>query len=459
MEFANWNEAGGDADLELLVQGAGVPREAGLAIVKLWQAERQAGEPLLNFLARARILTADDVRNIEAGQRRLMLEGRSGAVVPMATALRLRKFAEELLRRAPQLSAAVRPASLAAGRAVTPTRGVGEDTIYSAGPAKSRAAAGPTTVVPGYTPQSPPWKPATPPRRLGRDAAPTVAVTTNGPVEPGAYVGRILIERKLGEGGFGAVYEGMHTKLRVRVAVKSLHSLTGDTDDAARQRFLAEARIQAQINHTAIVRIWDLDDQHDPPYLVLEFMDGPSLQQMLETSGRLPVRRSVAMIRRVALGLQAACEAGIVHRDIKPANILTNRSGDVKIGDFGQATLMEDSLRRQLSIRCDPANSVFGTTEYMAPEHAQGMNMDPRSDIYSMGATLFHMLCGRPPFQGKNPFQTVFQAASEPLPDPRQLEPSLDPATVALLQHMLAKKPDERFANYRELLGEMDKMG
>jgi serine/threonine protein kinase len=273
----------------------------------------------------------------------------------------------------------------------------------------------------------------------------------------GRMVGRVRIDSFLGEGGYGIVFRGHHERLDVPVAVKFLRCQRNDLTQTMLERMVAEARLMAKLNHVNVVRLWDLDDEYNPPYLMMEYIDGSSVQSLLGTGGRLPARASVKIIREVARGLRAAAQLGIVHRDIKPANILLGPDNVAKVTDFGLAMLADDPAMGPTHMR-RRESGVCGTAEYVDPNQANGTPASMQSDMYSMGATLYHMLVGRPPFEGGSSAQVIHNAATKQVVDPSKLVTSVDPRIGEFTCRLLAKNPKDRFSDYDEMFIAIDEL-
>jgi len=256
-------------------------------------------------------------------------------------------------------------------------------------------------------------------------------------VEVGQVLGKCLLTEKVGQGSTGSVFRARHLTLNFQVAVKTLHSI-GNAKE-----FRAEARALAKLNHPNVVRVWDFEDHVEHPYLVLEFVEGVNLSQLIQQSGRLHPDRAILIVAQIADGLSAARRLGIVHRDVKPGNILIAHDGKAKLADLGLALIANDSTKHK----------VAGTAAYMAPEQAANPTaVDHRADIYALGATMYHMVTGRPPFQSSNAEELLRKHASEAPVSPDMLAPDLNPALAKIILRMLAKAPSERFQSYDELL-------
>jgi serine/threonine protein kinase len=256
-----------------------------------------------------------------------------------------------------------------------------------------------------------------------------------------AISGKYKLLEHLGEGGMGAVYLCEHLAMRRRVAIKVLPAGRSQ-DDSYLERFYREARAVAALDHPNIVRAHDIDHDDKLHFLVMEYVDGASLQEIVQKTGPMDVLRACHYIRQAALGLQHAHEAGLVHRDVKPGNILVDRNGIVKVLDMGLARFFHDD--DSLSKKFD--ETVLGTTDYLAPEQTIDGNVDIRADIYSLGATFYWLLTGRTLFgEGLAAQKLIWQQTRQPKPI-RSLRPEV-PAELADLieQRMLAKDPARRF--------------
>ena len=264
----------------------------------------------------------------------------------------------------------------------------------------------------------------------------------------GFQLGSYLILDQLGTGGMGQVYLAEHSAMRRLVGLKVL-PLWAD-DAVARERFLREARAAATLDHPNIVRVFDLCQEGKLLYLVMEYVDGISLQALVAKYGPLDVNAACHYARQVAFGLQHANELGFVHRDIKPANLLLDRVGVVKILDLGLVRSEADAdagLTKQLDNR-----SILGTADYVAPEQAvDSSNVDIRADIYSLGATLYYMLAGRPLFpDGRTAQKLVWQQIKDPVPIAR-LRPEIPEELADVVHTMLQKRPIDRFQTPTEV--------
>jgi serine/threonine protein kinase len=258
----------------------------------------------------------------------------------------------------------------------------------------------------------------------------------------GFCLGKYKVLERLGSGGMGMVYLCEHKLMRRRVAVKVLPAARAQ-DASSLERFYREARAVAALDHPNIVRAYDIDQDDKLHFLVMEHVDGSSLQEIIKKSGPMDVLRACHYIRQAALGLQHAHEtAGIVHRDIKPGNILVDRNGVVKILDMGLARFFHDE-EDVLTKKYD--ENVLGTADYLAPEQAlDSHSVDIRADIYSLGATFYFCLTGKTPFaEGTVAQKLIWHQTRQPKPI-RQMRPEVPEGVVASIEKMMAKDPSQR---------------
>jgi serine/threonine protein kinase len=288
---------------------------------------------------------------------------------------------------------------------------------------------------------------------LGDDTAKETAAPAGepGPPQVGGRLGKYLLTEWVGQGASGSVFRALHPTLHIPVAVKVLTPGTGDDQHERVERLKSEAQLLAQLNHPNIVRVYDFEGHSRYPFLVLELVNGPTLAELIAQSGRIQPDRVVRIVRQLSDGLAAAHQLGIVHRDIKPANVLLTRGGDVKLADLGLATVRAPFAAPGPM----PDGSRVGTACYIAPELVGSMRpADERSDMYSLGATFYHALTGRPPFEGSAPWQVIEQHAKAPRPCPRERVPDLPADIAELVVRMLAREPDARPTSFKALLQE-----
>ncbi len=266
------------------------------------------------------------------------------------------------------------------------------------------------------------------------------------PARLGAY--RVL--GRLGAGGMGIVYKGHDDVLDRPVAIKVLAPFLRE-DGAAAKRFVREARSAAGISHENVVSIFFAGEEDGAPYLVMEFVEGRDLRELLEREGPLPWKRAVRYMEHAARGLAAAQAKGLVHRDVKPANLLLDvREDRVKVADFGLAKA------RSADGTLTGSSIIAGTPLYVAPEVAREGEGDHRSDMYSLGAAFYHLLAGEPPFSGKTPAAAIVGHLSEAVPDLARKRPDLPRGLVAVIRRCLAKRPDDRYATWADLLSTLE---
>jgi serine/threonine protein kinase len=273
----------------------------------------------------------------------------------------------------------------------------------------------------------------------------------NGPLQSlvGKRLGKYQITSQLGRGASGTVFLAHHTMLNIPVALKFLDPALVSYHPELLQRFMHEARSAARINHPNIVRVVDCDQIEGLNLIVMEYVDGISLSELININGHVPEDRALVMTRSVAEGLEAALEVGIIHRDIKPANIMVTKSKQVKLADLGLAKRVDGGA----DLSDTRPNTGMGTPHYFAPEQASDAStVDHRSDIYALGATLFHMLTGRIPYEGRNLQELARMHQMEPIPMACTLRPNVSEETSHLITRMMAKNPADRFATYADLI-------
>jgi len=263
---------------------------------------------------------------------------------------------------------------------------------------------------------------------------------------PGTTFAAYRIESQLGAGGMGVVYRATQVALARVVALKVMRPELGRKADF-RERFLREARAAAAIHHPNVVTIHDAGDHDGTLYMAFEFVSGGDLAGLLRRRSPLPLHEAVRLVADCAEGLAALHRAGLVHRDIKPHNIFLDENARAKLGDLGLAR------REGGEDRMTMTGQGLGTPAYMAPEQAAGISdIDIRADLYALGGTLFTLLTGRPPFDGPTPWAVVDQVLHHPPPDPAMLNPAIGPELRTVVQRLMAKSRDDRFADPQALL-------
>jgi serine/threonine protein kinase len=263
----------------------------------------------------------------------------------------------------------------------------------------------------------------------------------------GQAFGNYQLERELGQGGMGTVYLAQDSGLHRQVALKILRSDLGD-DPSFAKKFLEEVEVTASLAHPNIIRVFTLGEQDGRLYLVMEHLDQPSLENRMENQTKVTERDVLEIGLGIASALQFAHEeTGLIHRDIKPGNILFGRGNIPKLADFGLAAGARSALGQQ--------DEIWGTPYYVSPERLLREPEDIRSDIYSLGATLFHAIAGRPPFEAETAEEVAKRHISDRPPPLRSLCPEAQEQTVLTLDKCLAKKTDNRWASYTELISQL----
>ena len=263
---------------------------------------------------------------------------------------------------------------------------------------------------------------------------------TAGGRTSGYKVDRYVLLDLIGQGGMGRVYLARDTRLNRRVALKIL-SPERINNPRAIARFQREARVGAQLQHENLVRIYDFGESNGRYFLVMEYIEGKTIATLISEQGPMPPATAVRLVRQVALGLEHAHRKGLIHRDVNPYNILVTHDGTAKLADLGLAIDLADEDR----VTRDGA--TVGTFDYVAPEQARHSHAaDIRSDIYSLGCTLYHMCTGQVPFPGPSLPEKLFgHQAIEPTPLCRMV-PGLPEGLSEIVQRMMKKSPDERYA-------------
>lgn len=264
----------------------------------------------------------------------------------------------------------------------------------------------------------------------------------------GQQLGDVLLEEYVGGGGMGAVFRGHDIKLHRTVAVKVLGARVGDADSA--RRFQIEARSAARLDHPNIARVHFVGEERGIRFLVFEYIEGMNLRDLVMSAGPLPLADALRYALQIADALLHAWQRDVVHRDIKPSNILVTPEGQAKLVDMGLARL---ASTEQADQELTSSGVTLGTFDYISPEQArEARNADIRSDIYSLGCTLFFLLVGKPPFADGTPLQKLLQHQADDPPNLQQLRSELPESVVEVVDTMLAKRPEDRFQNPAELL-------
>ncbi|WP_407551447.1 Stk1 family PASTA domain-containing Ser/Thr kinase [Streptomyces sp. Pv4-95] len=272
--------------------------------------------------------------------------------------------------------------------------------------------------------------------------------------EPRRLGGRYELGSVLGRGGMAEVYLAHDTRLGRTVAVKTLR-VDLARDPSFQARFRREAQSAASLNHPSIVAVYDTGEDYvdgvSIPYIVMEYVDGSTLRELLHSGRKLLPERSLEMTIGVLQALEYSHRAGIVHRDIKPANVMLTRTGQVKVMDFGIARAMGDS-----GMTMTQTAAVIGTAQYLSPEQAKGEQVDARSDLYSTGCLLYELLTVRPPFVGDSPVAVAYQHVREEPQKPSNFDPEITPEMDAIVLKALVKDPDYRYQSADEMRADIE---
>jgi predicted Ser/Thr protein kinase len=273
-------------------------------------------------------------------------------------------------------------------------------------------------------------------REIGPDA----------PVERSGKFGRYRILRKIGRGAMGVVYLATDDKAGRFVAIKIVPDDLADDEDLLR-RYQREARALTKVQHPNVVQILDVGEERGRHFIVMEYIDGSTMDQLVRAAGCLAPRPAAKLILEAATGLHHAHTCGVIHRDVKPGNILVTRGGTAKLSDFGLARGASDG-----TTTITLSGLVLGTPHYISPEAAEGRAVDARSDVYSLGITFWHALMGRKPYEGASALAVLVKQIDEPVP---RLPDDVPKALTVLVARMMAKRPEQRPVSAGEVAGEL----
>jgi len=261
----------------------------------------------------------------------------------------------------------------------------------------------------------------------------------------GTRLGSYEIIEEIGRGGMATVYRAFQPQVDRFVAIKLIRNSILD-DPMARERFQREARLVARLEHPHLLPIYDFDGEHNPPYLVMRYLEGGTLKDIL-SQRQLPFEEIAFLIRQITSALDYAHRQGVVHRDIKPSNVMIDREGNAFLTDFGIARMVEPGAGEGIT----GTGAMIGTPDYMPPEQGQGAtDVDGRADIYSLGVMFYQMLTGELPFKAPNPLGVIVKHINEAVPSATAINPTLPPSVDTVILRAMAKQPDDRYSVINE---------
>jgi serine/threonine-protein kinase len=260
---------------------------------------------------------------------------------------------------------------------------------------------------------------------------------------------RYELEELVGSGGMSSVFRAHDRLLDRKVALKVLHQQYSDDEEYV-ERFRREARAVAALSHPNIVTVIDRGEHEGRQFIVFEYVEGENLKRLIQRRGGAPVVTALELGMQIARGLSFAHQQGLVHRDVKPQNVLLNGDGQAKVTDFG--------IARSLDVKhgMTQTGTVLGTSDYIAPEQAQGQRVDAHTDVYSLGVVLYELLTSEVPFPGENFVAVAMRHINEPPPPIRDKRPDVPPRVEAAVRRAMAKEPEDRFASMSEFCAELE---
>lgn len=261
--------------------------------------------------------------------------------------------------------------------------------------------------------------------------------------------GRYQVESILGKGGMATVYKAFDQSLERSVAIKIMNPAYFSDQDFV-DRFIREAKSTAKLEQSHIMQVYDVGQEDNYHYMVMELLEGGTLKELIQEKGYLAIDQALEILKQVLSGLAKAHQKGIIHRDLKPQNILRNSSGEWKLGDFGIARVLTSDTG------LTKTGSVMGSVRYFSPEQARGVPALYSSDLYSLGIVLYEMLTGTVPFDGNEIVAIALQHTQSPVPDPRSRRPDIPESVVRIIYKALEKQPENRFQSATEMMVEVE---
>src|SRR5471032_1472897 len=269
-------------------------------------------------------------------------------------------------------------------------------------------------------------------------------------------LGRYKLQRVLGKGAMGVVYEGLDPRLNRKVAIKTI--LVGNLDEATARdyskRFAREAQAVARLNHPNIVQVYDYGEEGEIAYIVMEYVRGKELKSSFDASERFEIATAVRLMSELLGAMDFAHNAGVIHRDIKPANVMVDGDGRAKLADFGVARISDPESQTGAT----QAGTMVGTPAYMSPEQIQGQKIDRRTDIFSAGVILYQFLTGQKPFKGGGAWTMAKKIVHDDPPAPSSIFASVSPGYDLVVARALAKNPNNRYQSAQEFADSLQRV-
>lgn len=424
-----------------------------------WKRERQANESFTRFLCRKKVLIADAGRTLDMIARGYLDTGclsslLGGGGLKIVEEILVLEESRNSVRSAPSNSTFESAFDFDPEEPAVPTTALPEQTPVDLRVFRSPAEESRTRTTIRQTVETRHAIHAS--NEITRtvvhaqESSAGTATRKAWPPPPGTVLGKYLLTEQIGQGTSGVVFRALNMVLNLPVALKALRVPEHLSTQQVLEGLTEEARVLAHLNHPNVIRLWDFEADPSYPYIVMEYVEGLNLADLIKQSGTLSPNRVAEIGAQVILGLAAAWKLGVVHRDVKPHNILITREGTPKIVDLGLALVVDQNSQL---FNPKQTGELGGTAAYMAPEQAQGArDLDHRADIYSLGATLYHALTGRLPYNGQTPREIMLRHAQERPVPPHLLTPGVPKPLSDVVMIMMSREANDRFQTAEEIV-------